>query len=164
MCTVRCTVDTRVPCLWKLGCKDYRGRSQLPREEARLRHLMGKKKESEPWADRNSLRRKIDAVRTAFRKEASPNHRFLSRATRAFVLVIPWLFTAQLTMTSMCGNHRFPCTDLDRFGVYVAAKLKRLSSEQSIIAEKVIAEVLLRANLGTLEGTTTLTEATTTIS
>jgi hypothetical protein len=49
-------------------------------------------------------------------------------------------------------------SDLDRFGAYVALKLKRSSRKQSIIAEKVIAEVLMRANLGTLEETTMLTD------
>ncbi|XP_043524036.1 uncharacterized protein LOC122536060 [Frieseomelitta varia] len=46
----------------------------------------------------------------------------------------------------------------ETFGRYVAGKLKKSMPRQSIIAEKVIAEVLSRANLGTLEETTSLTE------
>lgn len=46
----------------------------------------------------------------------------------------------------------------ETFGRYVAGKLKKSMPRQSIIAEKVIAEVLSRANLGTLEDTTSLTE------
>lgn len=44
------------------------------------------------------------------------------------------------------------------FGRYVAGKLRKSMPRQSIIAEKIIAEVLLRANLGTLEEATCLTE------
>ncbi|XP_012168307.1 uncharacterized protein LOC126928042 [Bombus affinis] len=46
----------------------------------------------------------------------------------------------------------------ETFGRYVAGKLRKSMPRQSIIAEKVIAEVLLRANLGTLEEATCLTE------
>lgn len=46
----------------------------------------------------------------------------------------------------------------ETFGRYVAGKLRKSMPRQSIIAEKIIAEVLLRANLGTLEETTCLTE------
>ncbi|CAK9802610.1 hypothetical protein ANTQUA_LOCUS3399 [Anthophora quadrimaculata] len=48
--------------------------------------------------------------------------------------------------------------DFETFGRYVANKLRKSMPRQSIIAEKVIADVLLRANLGTLEETTCLTE------
>ncbi|XP_017789863.1 PREDICTED: LOW QUALITY PROTEIN: uncharacterized protein LOC108572173 [Habropoda laboriosa] len=48
--------------------------------------------------------------------------------------------------------------DFETFGRYVASKLRKSMPRQSIIAEKVIADVLLRANLGTLEETTCLTE------
>ncbi|XP_003250801.2 uncharacterized protein LOC100578797 [Apis mellifera] len=44
------------------------------------------------------------------------------------------------------------------FGRYVAGKLRKSMPRQSIIAEKIIAEVLLRVNLGTLEEATCLTE------
>lgn len=45
----------------------------------------------------------------------------------------------------------FLTPDFDLFGTYVAAKLKRVPKRQSVIAEKIIAEVLMRASLGTLE-------------
>ncbi|XP_076659395.1 uncharacterized protein LOC143362815 isoform X1 [Halictus rubicundus] len=48
--------------------------------------------------------------------------------------------------------------EFDTFGRYVASKLRKSMPRQSIIAEKVIADVLLRANLGTLDETTSLTE------
>ncbi|KAL2745751.1 hypothetical protein V1477_006142, partial [Vespula maculifrons] len=48
--------------------------------------------------------------------------------------------------------------DLETFGLYVASKLKKSTERQCIIAERIIAEVLLRANFGTLDETTTLTE------
>ncbi|XP_003706919.1 uncharacterized protein LOC100876629 [Megachile rotundata] len=48
--------------------------------------------------------------------------------------------------------------DFETFGRYVASKLRKSMPRQSIIAEKIIADVLLRANLGTLEETTCLTE------
>lgn len=48
--------------------------------------------------------------------------------------------------------------DFETFGRYVANKLRKSMPRQSIIAEKIIADVLLRANLGTLEETTCLTE------
>lgn len=47
--------------------------------------------------------------------------------------------------------------DLKTFGLYVASKLKKSTERQCIIAERIIAEVLLRANLGTLDENTTLT-------
>lgn len=48
--------------------------------------------------------------------------------------------------------------DFETFGRYVASKLRKSMPRQCIIAEKIIADVLLRANLGTLEETTCLTE------
>ncbi|CAL7942848.1 unnamed protein product [Xylocopa violacea] len=48
--------------------------------------------------------------------------------------------------------------DFETFGRYVAGKLRKSVPRQSIIAEKIIADVLLRANLGTLKETTCLTE------
>ncbi|XP_078038570.1 uncharacterized protein LOC144470867 [Augochlora pura] len=48
--------------------------------------------------------------------------------------------------------------EFDTFGRYVANKLRKSMPRQSIIAEKMIADVLLRANLGTLDETTSLTE------
>lgn len=48
--------------------------------------------------------------------------------------------------------------EFDTFGRYVANKLRKSMPRQSIIAEKIIADVLLRANLGTLDETTSLTE------
>ncbi|XP_076753431.1 uncharacterized protein LOC143424924 [Xylocopa sonorina] len=48
--------------------------------------------------------------------------------------------------------------DFETFGRYVAGKLRKSVPRQSIIAEKIIADVLLRANLGTLKETTSLTE------
>ncbi|XP_046829154.1 uncharacterized protein LOC124428752 isoform X1 [Vespa crabro] len=48
--------------------------------------------------------------------------------------------------------------DLETFGLYVASKLKKSTERQCIIAERIIAEVLLRANFGTLDESTTLTE------
>ncbi|KAK2580359.1 hypothetical protein KPH14_010603 [Odynerus spinipes] len=48
--------------------------------------------------------------------------------------------------------------DLKTFGLYVASKLKKSTERQCIIAERIIAEVLLRANFGTLDENTTLTE------
>lgn len=56
-------------------------------------------------------------------------------------------------------RHFTSCDDhFETFGRYVAGKLRKSMPRQSIIAEKIIAEVLLRANLGTLEETTCLTE------
>lgn len=55
------------------------------------------------------------------------------------------------------------CTASDEyetFGLYVASKLKKSTERQCIIAERIIAEVLLRANFGTLEENTRLTEKT----
>lgn len=48
--------------------------------------------------------------------------------------------------------------DFETFGRYVANKLRKSMPRQSIIAEKIIADVLLRANLGSLEESTCLTE------
>lgn len=48
--------------------------------------------------------------------------------------------------------------DYELFGAYVASKLRRAPRNQSIIAEKVIAEVLMRASLGTLEETTIMAD------
>lgn len=56
-----------------------------------------------------------------------------------------------------------PCRGSDEyetFGLYVASKLKKSTERQCIIAERIIAEVLLRANFGTLEENTRLTEKT----
>ncbi|XP_031771664.1 uncharacterized protein LOC100869942 [Apis florea] len=56
-------------------------------------------------------------------------------------------------------RHFASCDDhFETFGRYVAGKLRKSMPRQSIIAEKIIAEVLLRANFGTLEETTCLTE------
>ncbi|XP_043258313.1 uncharacterized protein LOC122400750 [Colletes gigas] len=51
-----------------------------------------------------------------------------------------------------------PDDEYETFGRYVANKLRKSMPRQSIIAEKVISDVLLRANLGTLDETTSLTE------
>ncbi|KZC05113.1 PREDICTED: uncharacterized protein LOC107193595 [Dufourea novaeangliae] len=48
--------------------------------------------------------------------------------------------------------------EFDTFGRYVANKLRKSMPRQGIIAEKIIADVLLRANLGTLDESTSLTE------
>ncbi|XP_053979761.1 uncharacterized protein LOC128896643 [Hylaeus anthracinus] len=48
--------------------------------------------------------------------------------------------------------------EFETFGRYVASKLRKSMPRQSIIAEKVIADVLLRANLGTLDESTSITE------
>lgn len=48
--------------------------------------------------------------------------------------------------------------DYQVFGNYVVAKLKRSATRQSMIAEKIIADVLLRANLGTLTENSCLSE------
>lgn len=48
--------------------------------------------------------------------------------------------------------------DFQIFTTYVASKLKRCTARQSMIAEKIIADVLLRANLGTLTENTCLSE------
>ncbi|KAG7199502.1 hypothetical protein KM043_014121 [Ampulex compressa] len=41
--------------------------------------------------------------------------------------------------------------DFETFGRYVAVKLRKSTPRQSIVAEKMIADILLRANLGTLD-------------
>lgn len=48
--------------------------------------------------------------------------------------------------------------DFDTFGHYVASKLRKSVPRQSIIAEKLIADVLLRANLGILDENTCLSD------
>jgi hypothetical protein len=54
------------PCLWKYSCKDYRNRFVKDRAYAAL---VDKMREVDPRADKNSVIRKINALRTAFRRE-----------------------------------------------------------------------------------------------
>lgn len=55
-----------LPCLWKYNCKDYRNRQV---KSSAYDALVAKMKEVDPRADRNSVMRKINALRTAFRRE-----------------------------------------------------------------------------------------------
>lgn len=54
------------PCLWKYSCKDYRNRTV---KERAYEALVLKMREVDPRADKNSVMRKINALRTAFRRE-----------------------------------------------------------------------------------------------
>ncbi|XP_011499285.1 PREDICTED: uncharacterized protein LOC105363316 [Ceratosolen solmsi marchali] len=54
------------PCLWKYSCRDYRNRFVKDRAYATL---VDKMREVDPRADKNSVIRKINALRTAFRRE-----------------------------------------------------------------------------------------------
>lgn len=54
------------PCLWKYSCKDYRNRSV---KDNAYSALLDKLREIDPRADRNSVMRKINALRTSFRRE-----------------------------------------------------------------------------------------------
>ena len=69
-------------------------------------------------------------------------------------------FQSQLQQQLQAHQHQNEpeLTDLERFGAYVVSKLRRSQRKQIIIAEKVIAEVLMRANLGTLDESTMLTD------
>ena len=53
-------------CLWKYSCKDYRNR--VVKERA-YHALMDKMREIDPRADKNTVMKKINALRTAFRRE-----------------------------------------------------------------------------------------------
>lgn len=54
------------PCLWKYSCKDYRNKAVKDRAYSAL---LDKLREIDPRADKNSVMRKINALRTSFRRE-----------------------------------------------------------------------------------------------
>ncbi|XP_008216752.1 uncharacterized protein LOC100680220 [Nasonia vitripennis] len=253
------------PCLWKYSCKDYRNKTV---KDSAYAALLDKLREIDPRADKNSVMRKINALRTSFRREHKKVRRVQLQTKKKYVpslwyyellkfvvekqdftepppglAILNWSAEQNATSASVDAHSddlksdsamdffedtesidlesniqiklepstssassptllltdeipeqevdtivreeaaaatrtvtdraRSPlrqesssalsatgerAADLDRFGSYVASKLKRSSRKQSIIAEKVIAEVLMRANLGTLDETTALTD------
>jgi hypothetical protein len=54
------------PCLWKIKSKDYHNRAK---KDAAYARLVGKLKEVEPSADKDSVVKKINNIRSNYRKE-----------------------------------------------------------------------------------------------
>lgn len=60
-------------CLWKYSCKQYRNRRV---KEIAYKNLVAKMRTFDPKADKNSVIRKINALRTAFRREFKKIRKF----------------------------------------------------------------------------------------
>ncbi|XP_029039697.1 uncharacterized protein LOC114874521 isoform X2 [Osmia bicornis bicornis] len=187
------------PCLWQIRYKGYKDR--LLRNRA-YDALVQKLREVNPVANRETVIRKINTLRTAFRREykksvqtdvdkieppspvptpeASPLPTF-----QPVILETEGSYSRRISSSTIEPCRRkyqhesyqdrqtkeqsrelsprpfatcMTDDDFETFGRYVASKLRKSMPRQCIIAEKIIADVLLRANLGTLEETTCLTE------